>query len=112
MDLLELETYNADLVAEIRHEAALAERQRQASLDAMEAPGCEAIIAKARKNPAITPESVALECLTAVQAAGESENRLNALRRDASSASKPPAGDAPRWKAILTNANANGRRMR
>jgi len=112
MDLEELERYNSDLVAEIRADAALAERERQQQLDEMLAPGCEAIIAKARKDPSVSPESIALDCLKAFQATSDSDQRLNALKRDAASASKPPAGDAPRWKAIVAQANANGRRSR
>jgi hypothetical protein len=112
MELEELEQYNPDLVAEIRSDAAAAEREPQARLDEMMAAGLEAIIAKGRKNTAITPETIALECLTAIQESGKSDQRVSALKRDAASASRPPGGDAPRWKAIVGKANANGRRSR
>ena len=94
MTLEELQQVDPDLVASIRGDASKGERTRLAALNAMMAPGCEAIIAKAIEDGS-SPASIALECYNVLKENTESQARVNQLKRDAVPAGTPPASDAP-----------------
>jgi ATP-dependent Clp protease, protease subunit len=94
MTLEELQQVDPDLVASIRASAGEAERTRLAALNAMRAPGLDAIIEKAITDGA-TPASIALECLNVVNENNASQARVDSLKRDAAGANGVPASDAP-----------------
>jgi ATP-dependent Clp protease, protease subunit len=94
MTLEELQQVDPDLVASIRSDASKAEQTRLAALNAMMAPGLEAIIAKAITD-GTQPASIAMECFNIVRENNESQARVNQLKRDAAPAGNVPAGDAP-----------------
>lgn len=85
------------LLAQVREEARVEERQRIASLDAMMGPGLETIISEA-KAKGKSPNDIAIECLDITKAQLASSKQLGALSRDSAGASGVPAGDAPRGK--------------
>jgi ATP-dependent Clp protease, protease subunit len=90
----ELERDHSEVVNSIRQAAMKAERDRLASLDAMSAPGCEPIIAKA-KLEGKQPSEIAMECYDVARQQLASTNQLQNLRQDAAPAASIPAGDAP-----------------
>jgi ATP-dependent protease ClpP protease subunit len=98
MTLEEMRTQSPELLASIQSEARAAERQRLSALDAMMAPGCEAIIAKAKADSSINPADIALECNGIIREQLSQQANLNALQKDAGAASNVPAGDAPTSK--------------
>jgi ATP-dependent Clp protease, protease subunit len=94
MTLKELEQVDPDLVASIRADASKEEQIRLAALNAMMAPGLEAIINKAIEDGS-TPASIAMECFNVVKENNASAERVNQLKRDAAPVSNIPASDAP-----------------
>lgn len=102
MTLEELQQVDPDLVASIRADAGKAEQTRLAQLNAMMAPGLEAIIAKAIEE-GTQPASIAMECFNVVRENNESTARVNSLKRDAAPANNVPAGDAPIVKPKATD---------
>lgn len=82
------------LLAQVREEARVEERQRIASLDAMMGPGLETVISEA-KAKGKSPNDIAIECLDITKAQLASSQKLGALNRDSAGASGIPAGDAP-----------------
>lgn len=73
------------------------ERTRLASLDAMNGPGLETIIAKAKVEGKHATD-IAMECLTVANTQLAQANATNALKRDAVGANAVSAGDAPTGK--------------
>jgi hypothetical protein len=102
-----------ELVATIQAEARAAERTRLAALDAMAAPGCDEIIAKAKADGS-TPEAISMQCFNVTRANLASATQKGALARDAAAAGGLRPGDAPanptppdsqaRLKTLVTNA--------
>lgn len=80
MTMEELERDNQALLAEIRTNAAKAERERLAGIDAMSMAGYEDLIEAAKKDPAATAESVAVQIVARQKKQGE--NFLNGRAAD------------------------------
>lgn len=72
MTLEELQRDNAELLAEIRRDAAAAERKRLEGIDAMAMAGFEDLIDAAKKDPEATAESVAVQIVARQKKLGES----------------------------------------
>jgi ATP-dependent Clp protease, protease subunit len=70
------------------------ERDRLSALDAMMAPGLEAIIANA-KSSGKSPNDIALECFNITRTNLAQNANLSALKKDANLAGGVPASDAP-----------------
>jgi len=83
-----------ELRAQIEGEARAAERTRLASLDALNGPGLDEIIAKAKAEGKQTND-IALECLAVTKQQLSASQKTSALARDAAAARAVPAGDAP-----------------
>lgn len=81
-------------VAREKHEAAMAERLRMEKLRAMRLPGLETIIDEAIEQ-GHSPDEVALACCKALKDKNESDAWIASFKRDASSAAKVPACEAP-----------------
>ena len=94
MTLEELQQADPDLVASMYADAGRRERERLNALNAMMAPGLEAIIAKAIEDSA-SPASIAMECFAIMKDTAANVTQVNALKRDAAPASQVPAADAP-----------------
>jgi ATP-dependent Clp protease, protease subunit len=102
-----------ELVATIQANARVAERARLAALDAMAAPGCDEIIAKAKAD-GLQPDDIVMQCYNLTRANLASAEKKGALARDAAAAGGLRAGDAPatptpvdpqaRLKALVINA--------
>jgi ATP-dependent Clp protease protease subunit len=115
----ELNQADPDLLAKVRSDAAKSERERLAALNAMMAPGLEAIIQKAIDENA-SPASIALECFTIMKEKATSKAQLDAIKRDAAQADGIPASDAPRVnpnqkpkaKALIASAFQNDARQK
>ena len=93
-----LEEITPELLATIEDGARAAERTRLAALDAMNGPGLEEIIARA-KAEGKQPGDIALECLAVTKEQLSASQATSALARDAAAARAVPAGDAPARKA-------------
>ncbi|MBQ6983033.1 MAG: Clp protease ClpP [Synergistaceae bacterium] len=93
----ELERAYPELVGEIRNSAILAERERLKSLDSLNAPGREAIIAKAKYEDPKDARDIAMELLKTDTA----QTQLQALHQDAQAvnAALPPEKTVPATKA-------------
>lgn len=81
-------------VAHFRAAGATAERERLTAIDALAAPGLEAVIAEAKADPACTAEGAAFKILAAQRAAATKENspatqHLSALKKDEQSLDAP-----------------------
>ena len=81
----------------ISERAATAERERLAALDALMRPGAEAIIAKAKADPSVTPQQAAQEIVLAENA--KRGNRLRSLAADVQADPPPPAAPAGELEA-------------
>lgn len=79
---------------EIYAEVLAEERTRITALDAMGAPGLEALIAAA-KNDGREPKDIAMEGVTLLRTELGKTQQLNALAKDAAVATQIKAGDAP-----------------
>ena len=77
----ELEKENKELLNEIRSAAAKAERDRLTAIDGMSMAGYEDLIDAAKKDPAATAESVAVQIVARQKKQGE--NFLNGRAADA-----------------------------
>ena len=77
----ELERENADLVNDIRAEAAKAERERILAIDEVSMPGYEDLIAKAKEDPGANAGTVAMEIVARQKKQGE--DFLTARENDA-----------------------------
>jgi ATP-dependent Clp protease protease subunit len=91
------------------------EQARLIGLDAMMAPGLEAIIKNA-KEKGLQPNDISMECFNVTKQQLVSSNTISALKRDGAPIASIPAGDAPNNKPkptsrgtdLLTKAFANG----
>jgi len=99
MTLDELNQADPDLISSIRADAAKAERDRLSALNAMMAPGLEAIIAKAIEDGS-APASIAMECFSIMKDSAASKSRVDALKRDATATNGVVASDAPLLKPL------------
>ena len=93
----ELESAYPELAGEIRNSAMLAERERLKALDSLNAPGREAIIAKAKYDDPKDARDIAMELLKTDTA----QAQLQALHQDAQAvnAALPPERTTPDSKA-------------
>ena len=93
----ELEQAYPELVADIRNTAINTERERLRTLDSLNAPGRDEIIAKAKYEDPKDARDIAIELLQAEK----TQAQLDALHNDASAVNGalPPSKDTPQAKA-------------
>ena len=92
--IMTLEDITPELRATIEDGARAAERTRLAALDALNGPGLEDIVARAKAENK-QPNDIALECLAVTKGQLSASQATSALARDAAAARAVPAGDAP-----------------
>jgi hypothetical protein len=90
----QLRSEHPEVFAAVQTEARESERTRLAALDAMMAPGLEAVIASAKADGRM-PEQIAMECFNLTRAELTKSAATNALQKDAAAAGSVKAGDAP-----------------
>jgi ATP-dependent Clp protease protease subunit len=92
--IMTINDVSPDLVAAIQADARTAERMRLAALDALNRPGLEEIIAKAKADGKY-PQDIALEVNAVLAARLDAAEKKSALARDAAAAGGLRAGEAP-----------------
>jgi ATP-dependent Clp protease protease subunit len=89
-----VEQVDPTLLASIRAEAAQQERERLTALEAMQAPGMDEIISKARADGS-TANQIAMSCYVKAREVLLQADRTQALVKDSAPAAAVKAGDAP-----------------
>jgi signal peptide peptidase SppA len=91
IDRAYLDANHADLVAQIRAEAATAERDRILGIEEVALPGHEKLVADMKKDPNCSVDQAARRILAAEKAAGNKQLRVLQADEDALAEEKPAA---------------------